>query len=409
MGHEVLSVGMSHHLDVALTQPMIHIDALIQILPNGFEPDRIVWHDNSAPIGILGLENCDIPRVFYSVDTHHHHVAHTYAAGMFDHVLVAQKDFLPNFNVHDTPATWFPLWASEYMDYSPEKRHGAVFVGTLNPELNPARVAFFDRLRELAPIEVMQGHFPSIFPYAEIVVNQTVKGDLNFRVFEAMMSGALLLTEHRGHGLLELFQDGTHLVTYTADNAEEAADKIRSLFADPLRMRSIAMQGRDEILRAHRSIHRAQELESILRNIQKRPRYPRRHYGALMNLYSITSLTEDEFPYISHISLALALQCARDALSEGAIPNNLEAAYVIKTCLHHDVALSERAGEDLISAYAEAFPNLLAFSLLKMRALLNRGLREDAIKCARAINRDAPVDALFDYAEDTARVFMEQS
>ena len=409
MGHEVLSVGTSSHLDFALTQPMIHIDALLKLLPNGFEPDRIVWHDNSAPIGILGLESCDVPCVLYSVDTHHHHVSHTYAAGMFDHALVAQKDFLPNFNVHDTPATWFPLWASEYMDYSTEKKHGAVFVGTLNPKLNPARVAFFERLKELAPIEVMQGYFPSIFPYAEIVVNQTVKGDLNFRVFETMMSGALLLTEHRGHGLLDLFQDGTHLVTYTADNAEEAADKIRALLADPVRMRSIAMQGRDEILRAHRSIHRAQELESILKNIQKRPRYPRRHYGALMNLYSITALTEGEFPHISHTSLALALQCARDALSEGAIPNNLEAAYIIKTCLHHDSALGERAGEEMICAYAEACPNLVAFLLLKMRALLNRGLREEATKCAQEINRDAPAAALFDYAEDTARMFMDQS
>ncbi len=407
MGHEVISVGSSKHLELVLNQPMTHIDALLKLLPNGFTPDRIVWHDNSAPIGILNLENCDIPSVMYSVDTHHHHIAHTHAAGLFDHVLVAQKDFLPQFNVHDTPASWFPLWASEHMEPSLEKKYRAVFVGTLNPKLNPSRVAFFNRLKELAPIEVMQGHFPSIFPHAEIVVNQTVKGDLNFRVFETMMSGALLLTERREHGLLELFEDGAHLITYTADNAEEAAEKINSLLADPTRMRAIATQGREEILRAHLSIHRAQELERILVNLTKRPRQPRRHYGALMNLYSTASLTEESFPHICHTSLTLALESARDALSEGAHPTNLEAAYVIKTCLHHDVALGETLGEEMLYAYAEAFPHLVAFSLLKIRALLNRGLRNEAEQCAQAINKDAPVAAIFDYAEETARMFME--
>jgi len=404
LGHDVLSVGLltNQKADLVLAQQVVQLDELLDMLPPGFEPDIIVWLDDSAPIRLLGFEDCDIPCVFYSIDSHHHHLVHSHAAGMFDHVLVAQKDFLINFNVHDTPVTWLPLWASEYMNLSADKKYGAVFVGTLDLSLNPARVRFFDRLKHLVPIEVMTGHFPSIFPHAEIVVNQTVSGDLNFRVFESMMSGALLLTEKTGNGLFDLFEDNIHFVTYTPDNATEAAAKISSLLSDPLKMRAIAAKGREEIMQAHLAIHRAKELDIILRDLKKRPRYPRRHYAALANLSYLYEVAKNANPLLRQKALASALQSARAALFEGAKPSDLEAGLVIRTCLGYDHAFKEHLGMEMLCAYEEAFPEMLYFALVKIGMLLSSSQKEEAIQCAGALNLAASCSDILKLAEDMA-------
>jgi len=408
LGHEVLSVGNSRHLDHVTTGPIMHIDQLLRSLPNGFTPDRIVWLDNSAPMGVVGIEDCDIPTLFYSIDTHHHYVIHSHLASCFDHTLVAQKDFIPDFEALENPATWFPLWASETMESSTEKKYGAVFVGTLNPALNPERVEFFERLKKLVPIEVLTGYFPSIFPFAEIVVNQTVKGDLNFRVFEAMMSGALLLTEARGHGLFELFKDGEHLVSYKPRDVEEAAAKIQYLLANPATMREIAARGRAEILAKHCAIHRAQALESILLKLTKRPKAARRHYAMLIEMYAISSLLSKVNPAYSREVLILALTAARKGLKEGAKPSSLEVSYIVRTCLMHDVRESSSEGNVLVFEFAGAYPDLQLFTLLKIRSLLNQGRVQEATNAARAIASHVPLETVFSIAEEAAACILDE-
>ncbi len=406
-GHEVLSCGTAKHLDHVLTRPNIHIDSLLRSLPNGFTPDRIVWHDNSAPVAILGLEDCAIPSVMYSVDTHHHHSLHAYIASSFDHILIAQKDFMSHFNVRSTPCSWFPLWASEHIEPSDQKKYGAVFVGTLNRELNPERVDFFEKLQQIAPITVMQGHFPSIFPHAEIVVNQTVKGDLNFRVFEAMMSGALLLTEQTPNGLFELFQDDVHLVTYTPRDTHDAATKIQTLLAQPARMHQIAKTGREEILSKHLAIHRATHLEKTLVNLSKVPRDPRRHYGAMMNIHVMSHLMSDVNPGYACELLRLSLESIRRAVTEGAMPDARESVYAAKSCLKYDLLTGDRDGAQVIALCAEAFPSIPLFTLLKVRSLLNGGRAEEAQQCAATLSAAIPLDEVFSTAERAVHMIMD--
>ena len=65
----------------------------------------------------------------------------------------------------------------------------------------------------------------NIFPCiatANIVFNEAVNNDLNMRVFEALCSGRLLVTDEApGSGLKDMFQDNKHLVIYNEDNLIE--------------------------------------------------------------------------------------------------------------------------------------------------------------------------------------------
>jgi hypothetical protein len=293
------------------------------------------------------------------------------------------------------------------MESSRDKKHGAVFVGTLNRKLNPDRVDFFERLQPIAPIEVLTGHFPSIFPFAEIVVNQTVKGDLNFRVFEAMMSGALLLTEEAGHGLLELFQDGTHLITYKRGNAEDAAQKIKELLANPSRMHAIAHAGREEILAKHLPIHRAQTIEKLLAQLTKRERPSYRHYGAVVSLLSLSCMLDEINSAVAGELTIIALESARRGLREGAQPTNIQGSYIMKTCLRHDAFTKQSDGATLIQQFADTFPESQLFSLLRIRALLNQGKTSEASKHAQQLAAHTPLDVTFSTAEKAAQFILE--
>ncbi len=404
----MLTCGMRPHLEHQIQQAFIRIDDLLKQLPGGFAPDRIVWLDNSGANTIIGLEDCEIPCLIYSVDTHHHHVRHTAAAHGFDHVCCAQSDLLARFNESGTPVSWLPLWASEYIEPSDQKRFGAVFVGTLNPQLNPARVAFFEAMQRMIPIEVLEGHFPSIFPHAEIVLNQTVKGDLNFRVFEAMMSGALLVTERSGNGLFDLFTEGTHLITYTPQDPCDAANTVQSLLAQPNRMRTIAQQGRAEILARHTAIHRARLLEEILLNLKKRARTPERHYGAMVDLLVLSSSLQNHALELSGHCSSLAISSALRALREGAQPLGTSTLHIVNTCLRHDILFRDGQGAQAINQYAEALPHISIFSLLKLRSLLNHGRIQEALTVAKLVSKEGKTEDIFSTAERAATLLIEQ-
>jgi len=408
MGHGVLTCGMRPHLEYHIKQSVIHIDELLHCIGHQFVPECILWLDHSGPITVLGLEDCELPCVMYSVDTHHHHYRHAASALFFDYVFTAQKDLLHHFTETNTPSSWLPLWASEYVEASTEKKHGTVFVGTLNRKLNPARVEFFEQLQKIIPIDVLQGHFPSIFPYAEIVLNQTVKGDLNFRVFEAMMCGALLLTERSGNGLLELFEDGTHLVTYTPHDPQDAANNVRSIQSNPQRMRAIAQQGRSEILNRHTSMHRAQSIATTLQTVTKRPRSAYRHYGAMINLLTLSAAAEPNNSTLASHTSELTLQAAQRALSEGAIPTDNHMMNVVTACLRHDMLFRNGLGAETICIFADALPQIPAWTLLKLRTLLNSGKVSEAHALAHSALGHMPVEDAFIAAERATTFLIEQ-
>ena len=405
-GHSVLTCGVGSHLDFRLAHPVVHIDDLIALLPGTFKPDVLVWLDDSAPITFMGLENSDIPTMMYSVDTHHHWELHARLAHCFDHVLVAQKDYLHHFAPSATPATWLPLWASRHVEPSPVKTMPMAFVGTMDPKLNKKRVEFFTALKEVAPITIKQGNYWEIFPMAELVINQTVSGDLNFRVFEAMMCGSMLLTERSPNGLLELFTEGEHLVTYTAGDVNDAALKASALLENPSRLQAIAQAGRERVLSSHTALHRAAVLHDILSSIQKRPKTPARHFPMMINLAIASSLLGTRNPALGVLALQGAIQCALASLKDGCLPSNTESAHLIRTYLRWDQMCGNDMGSKLLVRHAEAFPSDYLLALARIRSLLNQGSRLEAEVVASSISPEPPAQ-IFSIAEQTVSLILQ--
>lgn len=407
-GHEVVTAGTRTHLDLLLEFPIEDIHSLLARLPNGFYPDRIVVYDESAAIFVSGLEDIDIPLLFYSVDTHHHKEIHKHLAAIFDLNYVAHKDYVEVLKESASRVEWLPLWASCNMTPSDQKEYGAVFVGSLNAKLNPERVHFFTELQKVAPVLVKSGDFSTIFPKSEIVINQTVKGDLNFRVFEAMMSGAMLLTEDSENGLHDLFESGTHLVTYKKNDVQDAAEKIKYYLEHKEEAKRIANAGRSEILRLHSSKQRA---ERILNDLEKLERTfnKNRHYAIIPNYIWGTSILEKR----SEVARAQVLECALKSINQ-ALENNEEASaeiapFVISACLKFDKILQSDMGQRLLEVVCQKHSEMLIFQLAYFWMLQEHGQRDEVIATINQIDASIDVQYILDQATELINTIMQQS
>lgn len=324
-GHEVVSVGADDHFQVRLRASFLRWEEVVSLCP--WEPEAVIVYDNSVPIFVSGLESLPIPILFYSVDVHHHLKWQRSFPRVFDRVYVAQKDYIASFDQGFAPVDWLPLWASHISTPQSEKTHEAVFVGTLNPELNPDRVVFFKELEKKTSLACVMGEYWHIYPRSKVIINQTVRGDLNFRVFEAIVSGIPLVTERIANGLFDIFTDGVHLVSYERGDADDAAQKISKLLNDPSRREQIGGAGREEVLSKHLSKHRAQSLFEGLNGIQQ-PATSRSRFGLSGNFTALGRFLEEQ--------------------KRNPIPAHTEALRLVEEGIRRNEAMSYEIGENIM-------------------------------------------------------------
>lgn len=256
---------------VALPKPRV-LDFEEVCQAAGFVPDAVVYADRSFPPPLAGVELFPCLTCFYCVDSHIHSWYPAYAQG-FDCCAVSLRDHLPWFTdaLGAARAIWLPPFPRDEDRPAPgaEKIWDALFVGKVDAKLTPARHAFLAELGELTSgLHVTRGTYRELFPQARVVLNVAERGDLNFRVFEALACGSCLLTPRVGHGQEEMLPAGECLEVYESGDAADAARRIAELLAAPERRETLAQAGAARIEAEHRMHHRAATLAGLLRSGQ---------------------------------------------------------------------------------------------------------------------------------------------
>lgn len=239
----------------------------------GIDPgDVLVLADNSLPPALLGVENFPCLTVFYSVDSHIHSWHPLYAQA-FDLCLVSLKDHLTFFQgkrLQPEQVHWLPPCCL-YQPVAPDKqeqsakRWDLLFVGTVDRDINPERATFMENLRARLPgFHYCRGKLEELSPYAKLILNHSIAGDLNFRVFEALGNGACLLTPRLGHGQEELFTDQRDLFLYNQQDMSGLLALIGQLLDNAALCRQAARSGFNKIISAHLGAHRASTLAALL-------------------------------------------------------------------------------------------------------------------------------------------------
>lgn len=253
--------------DVDLPHPCLYRQ-MLGALPSDFHTDVYFYVDSGLKelqpdIGLLTL-----PKVAYLIDTHVSPELRLAMARHFDSVFMAQKGQIDDYAAAGIEKLhWLPLACSPELHDVPEtpRTLDLAYVGSLNSEEMPRRQALLHRLAALYPDHFIGRAWPhemaAIYARAKIIVNVSHNRDVNMRVFEALASGALLITDE-SDGLEDLFEDGKHLIVYRKD--EDLFDVVAFYLENDEARENIAAAGRAEVYARHTYDHRIAELLRIM-------------------------------------------------------------------------------------------------------------------------------------------------
>ena len=254
------------HRHVPQQQVLTWEDVVVEC---GCTPDVVVLGDRSLPPVFGGVERFPCLTCFYAVDTHIHSWYPLYGQG-FDLVAVSLYDHLRRFTgmqLGDDDLLWLPAYArNELEPIEAEIEDEVQFTGTVDPEITPGRHAFLQELSSHLPqLVIRSGHFRNFFPKARLVLNIAERGDLNYRVFEALAMKRPLLTPDIENGQRELFDVGRELMVYPMGDAQACAKIAQEMLRDPDRLDAMAEAGYARVNSEHRARHRAVAMAGLLK------------------------------------------------------------------------------------------------------------------------------------------------
>lgn len=296
------------------------VGQVLEQLPAEWKPDLFLWVESGVSYPLRGFSTLSCPTACWLIDTHIHFERHLEIAESFDFVFLAQKKYVPLFQQAGIrEAHWLPLACDPdiHRDFGLEPLYDISFVGSLTPA-HRKRSELLMRLSQRFSVHVERCFLEEmalVLSRSRIVFNSSVRGDLNMRVFEALCTGSLLVTdEAAGSGLEELFEDGWHLVIYRSP--EELEERAAYFLAHEEERATIAHQGMQEARARHTYAHRA---AAILERVGLRE-HGSQHFDPARNGYRIGCGRQDD-----RIAQAVAEIYAREGKSKAAFQHFSEA------------------------------------------------------------------------------------
>jgi len=203
------------------------------------------------------------PSAWWAIDTHMDFAWCFQKARGFDLVFAAQRDGAEQLRLAGiSTAAWLPLACDPEIHAKHEvaKQYDVAVVGNIFP--GPRSELLEVIRRRYSRTFIGQCYFEEMartYSAARIVFNRSIKNDVNMRVFEALASGSMLMTNDlTANGQAELFHDGVRLATYR--EREDLLDKLAFYLERESLTEQIAAAGRAEVLEKHTYGHRMERL-----------------------------------------------------------------------------------------------------------------------------------------------------
>ena len=235
--------------------------ALFRKLPSSMHPDLYLWVESVNGHFPRNLESVPVPKACYLIDSHLNLGWHVQWAKQFDHVFIAQREYIPAFrdagckHVH-----WLPLGADPdiHRRATEVKKNSIGFVGSLNTERRVRLLNALERFHKVTYQRCFWTDMADFFAESKIVFNNAIKNDLNMRLFEVMSTGTFLLTDNAaGSGQDEMSLGCEDLVMNAGVTNVEVA---RYYLEHEEERERIAARGRRLIHRAHTYAQRIDDL-----------------------------------------------------------------------------------------------------------------------------------------------------
>lgn len=209
-----------------------------ELAAHGFTPDIVFQQELLGPRLLLsGLDELNAVRLFWSVDPHLNAFWHAAYIRLFDAAFSTQRRWMPELRAHGGHVLHLPWYAPEE-PFTPfaQRQRDAGFVGRLG--LNrPARTWLAELLTQTLPggFEAQDNlDFAGMLAFyraTRLAPNESISGEINFRLFEAAGCGSVVLAQDLGPEQAELFEPGREMLVCA--DALELVESARMLSARP--------------------------------------------------------------------------------------------------------------------------------------------------------------------------------
>lgn len=240
------------------------IDDILRSVETSEHPDLYLWVESVSGHYPRNLDKLACPKVCYFIDSHLNLSLHLQWAQNFDRVFIAQREYLDQFRQAGITAHWLPLGCDPeiHSGKNNEKIHEIGFVGSV--QQNSRRHQLLSLLTANFSVyyeRCFWDEMSQLFSQSKLVFNEAIRNDLNMRVFEAMSTGSLLLTDlARNSGQDILFRDGEDYAVYQ-DNT--IVDVAKFYMENEALREQIAARGRRLVHNAHTYGHRVEDLLAV--------------------------------------------------------------------------------------------------------------------------------------------------
>jgi len=212
------------------------------------------------------------PKAIWLIDTHLSLICDEVMAKSFDIIFVAQKQDYERLKKKFKYIYWLPLAGDiEYHHKKDlEKIYDIGFVGGFG---YGKRKKILMRLKKefpnsfIGPADCKK--IGEIYSQSKIVFNYSIKNDINMRIFEALISGSMLITNKiKNNGFEELFEENKDLVIF--ENWKDLKEKIDYYLRHEDERERIALNGYKKALNFHKYEDRAKFILEKIQELRKK-------------------------------------------------------------------------------------------------------------------------------------------
>lgn len=210
-----------------------------ELAAHGFVPDIVFQQELLGPRLLLGgLDELDAVRLFWSVDPHLNAFWHSAYIRLFDASFSTQRRLVPELRALGAEHVRHLPWYAPEEPFTPfdQRQRDAGFVGRLGVN-RPARAWLAELLGQVLP-----GRFEArddldfagmlaFYRATRLAPNESIRGEINFRLFEAAGCGCVVLAQDLGPEQAELFEPGREMLVCA--DALELAQTAQMLCAQP--------------------------------------------------------------------------------------------------------------------------------------------------------------------------------
>jgi len=252
MGHEVLSLWPR--------EPLFDLEAALA--EQSFVPELIIQEENLGQRVLLqGLQHFSCPKVFWSLDTHLNLFWQAHYFRLFDGVLSPHVSILErDLRAPHPPFARLAMFGAE-RPWTPfaERPHAVAFVGRIT-EQRPLRRWLAEFLEERYGARVAQdisfAQMLDLYCTSRLAPNESMLGEVNFRLLEAASCGCLVLGQDVGPDQDVLFACGREIETY--GHVLELNSLLEHYAARPEEAERLGRAAWERVQREHLVRHRCQ-------------------------------------------------------------------------------------------------------------------------------------------------------